>query len=277
MAAEMTPSGSTRSRRVPSHTPPKPWKYHHGIPFCVLTTVVSGPNTGLTVAQAAAVRALLPRENNVHWSHISSEPAIAGRATKSPSTLFTCTPCLHGAKVWTAGEESYIESGAGHAGADIGSDCPGSRDQEFHASSFMSIFRERGGDGATANLSGRGRGNAFHQINLGRTFIFRQRLAAMLDQCRFGRCVGFVQDYCGGHFLAQRRMHATNVTAAATAGCRSKISSTSCGAMFSPPRMMMSLIRAGQVQVAVGVEESFITGSKPSIHKSTSVGFGLFS
>ena len=23
-----------------------PWKYHHGMPFCVLTTTVSGPKSG---------------------------------------------------------------------------------------------------------------------------------------------------------------------------------------------------------------------------------------
>lgn len=33
MAAEITPPGSIRSRRSPSHCPPKPWKYHHRIPF----------------------------------------------------------------------------------------------------------------------------------------------------------------------------------------------------------------------------------------------------
>src|SRR5271166_94619 len=32
---------------------------------------------------------------------------------------------------------------------------------------------------------------------------------------------------------------------------------------------------AGQVQIAVFVQQSFITGAKPSIHESASVGFGI--
>src|SRR5579863_7084958 len=36
--------------------------------------------------------------------------------------------------------------------------------------------------------------------------------------------------------------------------------------VFNPP---------GQVQIAVVVQQSFVSGTKPSIHKSASVGFGI--
>ena len=42
-AAEITPPGSTASMRVPSYGPPCLWKYHQGMPFCAVTTSVSGP------------------------------------------------------------------------------------------------------------------------------------------------------------------------------------------------------------------------------------------
>ena len=78
-----------------------------------------------------------PKKDNVHWSHICERTRDCGpRHEISIDTLYLHTVFLHGAKVWAAGEESDIESGLGHAGADIGSDCPGSRDQEFHALVF---------------------------------------------------------------------------------------------------------------------------------------------
>ena len=71
IAAEITPAGSMRSRRNPSHSPPKPWKYHQGIPFCVLTTVVSGPSTGLQLRRKLRQAVSLdPKKHDIHRSHI---------------------------------------------------------------------------------------------------------------------------------------------------------------------------------------------------------------
>jgi hypothetical protein len=46
IALAIPPPGSTRSRIQPSIGPPSLWKYHHGIPFCVLMITVSGLRRG---------------------------------------------------------------------------------------------------------------------------------------------------------------------------------------------------------------------------------------
>ena len=40
MLRAMLPSGSAETTGVPSYCPPCLWKYHHGIPFCIVTTLV---------------------------------------------------------------------------------------------------------------------------------------------------------------------------------------------------------------------------------------------
>jgi hypothetical protein len=52
MLAVITPPGSTASIRVPSYGPGSLWKYHQGMPFCMVTTIVSGPNR-LRISSAA--------------------------------------------------------------------------------------------------------------------------------------------------------------------------------------------------------------------------------
>ena len=45
MLAAMLPSGSTMVTGRPSCSPPSRWKYHQGMPFCIVTTAVSGPKS----------------------------------------------------------------------------------------------------------------------------------------------------------------------------------------------------------------------------------------
>src|SRR6185312_7239814 len=93
IADAITPPGSTRSRRRPSSSPPWPWKYHHGMPFCVLTTTVSGPRIGASVG-ASAVRpcALTPRNTTSAVPIVARSPVTCGRTSKSPSALVTRSP-----------------------------------------------------------------------------------------------------------------------------------------------------------------------------------------
>src|SRR5580704_15561767 len=69
-----------------------------------------------------------------------------------------------------------------------------------------SIIRQRSGHRAPANLPSRGGWNTLHQINLLGTFIFRQRVAAVLDESRFSGAIEFVQDHGRSHFFPQRGM-----------------------------------------------------------------------
>ena len=93
-AAEITPPGSTRSSRVPASGPPPDWKNHHGTPFCVLTTIVSGPSVGASCgARAGRPWALTARTTTSAGPPSSRLATTRGRASKLPSTLSTCTPC----------------------------------------------------------------------------------------------------------------------------------------------------------------------------------------
>ena len=56
--------------------------------------------------------------------------------------------------------------------------------------------------------------------------------------------------------------------ASATAGCCRRTSSTSCGATFSPPRLMISRMRPVEKEVPVVVEEAEIAGPEPVAGKS---------
>ena len=110
---------------------------------------------------------------------------------------------LHGAQMRPAREQRDIETGARHARADVSSDCARSRDEKFH-----SCYREGCGDGSPSNFPRRGGGNTLDQINLLRAFVFRQKLAAVLDELGFGRASRFMQHHGRGHFFAQRGMRA---------------------------------------------------------------------
>ena len=93
MELAMTPPGSTRSSCKPENSPAPVWKYHQGMPFCVLTTVVSAEIKGATRG-ASCVRpcALTPRKMTSTGPASARSPMILGRSTKSPSGLITRTP-----------------------------------------------------------------------------------------------------------------------------------------------------------------------------------------
>src|SRR5438876_11948112 len=60
--AAITPPGSTRSKQ-------KSEKYHHGRPFCVLTTVVHSPRSGLTRGEIGRASC---RERGQNWEGAGS-------------------------------------------------------------------------------------------------------------------------------------------------------------------------------------------------------------
>src|SRR6476661_6850093 len=63
------------------------------MPFCVLTTVVSGPNSGASVgASAVSPCALTPRKTTSALPIVVRSPVTCGRTSKSPSALVTRSP-----------------------------------------------------------------------------------------------------------------------------------------------------------------------------------------
>ena len=108
----------------------------------------------------------------------------------SLATLHLYTALLHSAKMRAARKQGDIESSLRHACADVRADCAGPGDQEFHRRSFIgdlssAIIHQRRGNCPPANFTGRGGRNTFHQINLAWTFVFCQKVSAVLDQCGF--------------------------------------------------------------------------------------------
>ena len=97
----------------------------------------------------------------------------------------------------------------------------------------------------------------------------------MLDKCRFGGAMAFVQDNGGGHFFAQRGMHAAKRDRGRDRGMaqqnlihfvRRDVFATANDDVFDS---------AGEMQIAVGIKKSLVASTKPSIHKSASVGLGI--
>ena len=135
IAAAMTPPGSTRSSRSPSSSPPMLWKYHHGMPFCVLTTTVSGPSSGRSCG-ASAVRlcALTPRNDHVgaadrrrdRRSTCGLHLEVAVRADHAQPAL------LHRAQVRAAREQHDVGAGLREPRADVAADRAGAGDDDLH-------------------------------------------------------------------------------------------------------------------------------------------------
>jgi hypothetical protein len=85
-----------------------------------------------------AVR-LYSEKHNVDWPNVFERTRDRGsRYEIALATLHLHAVPLHGAKVWATGEERDIESGLSHAGANVGSDCSSTRNQESHGRPFMS-------------------------------------------------------------------------------------------------------------------------------------------
>ena len=147
-----------------------PWKYHHGMPFCVLTTMVSGPRSGVSCG-ASAVRpcALTPRKTT---SAGSDRREIAGdrrpdlevavRARDAQPAL------LHRPQVRAAREQHDVDARHGRAGetrADVAADRARSGNDDLHAILIASV-RERLGHDAALNLAGRGARNRVGDVDL---------------------------------------------------------------------------------------------------------------
>ena len=114
-----------RDRRAraarPENSPAPVWKYHQGMPFCVLTTVVSAPSSGASCG-ASCVRpcAFTPRKMTSTGPASSRSPMIlrlhfeiAFGAEHAHAAL------LHGAQMRAAREERDVLAGARHARADV--------------------------------------------------------------------------------------------------------------------------------------------------------------
>ena len=110
------------------------WKYHHGMPFCVLTTTVSGPSSGRSCG-ASAVRpcAFTPR-NTTSAVPIALEIAgdlrlhleIAVRADHAQAAL------LHRAQMRAAGEQDDVGAGLREPRADVAADGARAGDDDSH-------------------------------------------------------------------------------------------------------------------------------------------------
>ena len=103
IAPAITPPGSRESSTVPSSGPPWRWKYHHGIPFWVVSTTVSGPNSaGRSPAMGAIWCALTPRITRSWGPHSFKWPvaATSGARTTAPSFIATSSPRARIASRW---------------------------------------------------------------------------------------------------------------------------------------------------------------------------------
>ena len=106
---------------------------------------------------------------------------------------------------------------------------------------------------AALNLAGRRARNRVGDVNLLRTLEVGELLAAVLQQLVLGnRLLG--RTTAAATSSPHVACGTPNATASATAGCASSASSISRGEIFSPPRLISSLMRADQVQIAVRVE-----------------------
>jgi hypothetical protein len=54
MCRAIEPSGSAERTGVPSYSPPCLWKYHHGMPFCIVTIEVLALQSAASSAATAA-------------------------------------------------------------------------------------------------------------------------------------------------------------------------------------------------------------------------------
>ena len=103
IAPAIVPPGSRESSAVPSNGPPWRWKYHHGIPFCAVSTTVSGPNrAGRSPAMGAIWCALTARTTRSCGPHsvMSLVAAISVARTTEPSRIVTSRPRARIASRW---------------------------------------------------------------------------------------------------------------------------------------------------------------------------------
>src|SRR6202165_269706 len=74
-------------------------------------------------------------EDDIHPTNFFERTGNRGsRDEVAFAALYLHSAVLHGAKMRTSGEQSDIKASFGHTRADVGSDCAGARDQEFHPS-----------------------------------------------------------------------------------------------------------------------------------------------
>src|SRR5713101_6534314 len=217
------------------------------------------------------------QKNYVNRTHFFEGGGNLGPRDEIPLVALDLYAVLsHGAKMRPACEQRYIEAGLRHPRTDVASDGPRSRNQKFHRClSVLVAAYERGGESATANFPAPRRRNTFHQVNLPRTFVLRQKFAAMADQLRLSGAVRLVQNHRSGNFFSERGMGKAEGYSACHCGMakqnlihfvRRNVFASADDDVFDA---------AGQMQIAVRIEKSLIAGEEPSIHKRAGVGFGI--
>src|ERR1700733_2852233 len=169
---------------------------------------------------------LHPKKNNVYRTHFLEGAGDGGpRHEISLAAFDPHAVLLHGATMRPAREQRYIESGLGHASPDVGTNCPGPRDQEFHScppASTAATARRRIFPVAVVGIL------STRYILVGHLYS-----ASNSRQCRMSADSAAPWGSCkttAAHTSSPKVGCAQpNVTAAATAGCLSNISSTSGG------------------------------------------------
>src|SRR6202041_244080 len=164
------------------------------------------------------------KKNNVYRTHFFKGTGDGGaRHEISLAAFDTHAVLLHGAKMRPAREQRYIESGLRHASPDVGSNCPSPRDQEFHScppASTAATARRRIFPVAVVGIL------STRYILVGHLYS-----ASNSRQCRMSADSAAPWGSCkttAAHTSSPKVGCAQpNVTAAATAGCLSNISSTS--------------------------------------------------
>ena len=133
---------------------------------------------------------------------------------------------------------------------------------------------ERLGHDAALNLAGRGTRNGVGDVNLLRPLELGQPLLAEGDE------VGLA-DRLPRPPRRPRPLRPRSCAARRSTRLRprpdasSRTSSISRGEIFSPPRLISSLMRRDEGQIAVGVEKALIARSEPAIGERLGVRLGI--
>ena len=128
------PPGSTLSSRSPSHGSPTRWKYHHGTPFCAVTTAVSGPSSGCMASTTFGAECAL----SVTITK-SCGPASAGSAVqKGPGDQLlavdqeACAVALHRFQVGAPRDERGVDSRQRQLHPEVAARRPRTVDRDLH-------------------------------------------------------------------------------------------------------------------------------------------------
>ena len=141
--------------------------------------------------------------------------------------------------------------------------------------SFSLAVQDGGRHLLAPDLSGCGQGDAVHDEHFLRTLVFRQALAAVLEQLGFVGSSGLVQHHRGRHFLAQHRMRHAEGDGIGHRGVRQQHFVHLAGRNVVAAADDQVLDPAGEVQVVICIQHALVAGAKPSVHKGSVVGLAV--